>query len=172
MTADDAGVEGLGRFLARFDRGEYWLAHEELEELWLASPRPAYKGLIHLAAACLHWERGNLRGAATKLRSAKAHIEDDRGTLEAFDIEALLAEIRRLEAALAAGQEFDRFRLAPLTSIPVGGGVRYRTAVPGHALRRGISPGARSPAPRLIAALAPEVSDSRSLRRRTTRSEP
>lgn len=141
MTADTAGRQGLAKFLARFDRGEYWLAHEELETLWLESPRPAYKGLIHLAAACLHWERDNRRGAATKLRSARTHVEQDRHSLPEFDVDGLLAEIRRLEAALEAGEVFERVRLAPLASVALA--AVSETALPYRVTRyaQGYRPG-------------------------------
>lgn len=60
----------LARFISRFDRGEYWSAHEELEPAWLRDRRPELQGLIQLAAAWLHAERGNRAGALSKARSA------------------------------------------------------------------------------------------------------
>jgi hypothetical protein len=59
----------FGRYLARMERSEFWLAHEELEALWLEQREPGLKGLIHLAAALVHAERGNRRGALTKAES-------------------------------------------------------------------------------------------------------
>lgn len=64
------------RYLARMDRGEHWLAHEELEALWLDRREDEFKGLIHLAAALLHARRGNRGGAATKARSALRLLGD------------------------------------------------------------------------------------------------
>ena len=53
-------------FFRLFNEGEYYDAHEVLEDLWVIEVQPLkdyYKGLIQAAAAILHWERGNLSGA-------------------------------------------------------------------------------------------------------------
>lgn len=87
------------RFIDRFDRAEYWLSHEELEEQWMEDRRDCYKGLIHIAAALLHAERGNRNGAATKMGSALDYLLADPDC-PGFDGEALVAYARQLERTL------------------------------------------------------------------------
>lgn len=51
--------------LALFNAGHFWHAHEAWELLWLRSngeQRRFIQGLIQVAAALVHWERGNQRG--------------------------------------------------------------------------------------------------------------
>ena len=62
------------RYVARFDRREYWLAHEELEELWLIDRRDFFKGLIQVAAAFLHVERQNWRGARRPMKTSLQYL--------------------------------------------------------------------------------------------------
>lgn len=111
-ASPDSTPVRLLRFIDRFDRGEYWLAHEELEALWLERRRDFYKGLIHVAACLVHVGRGNWKGAATKARSGLEHLgkqppEDCAG----FDLPALRrrvgALLEHLEALVAG--DADRF---------------------------------------------------------------
>ncbi|HEV2953127.1 MAG TPA: DUF309 domain-containing protein [Candidatus Dormibacteraeota bacterium] len=56
-----------------FNRGLYWEAHEAWEAAWTPDrhgpERDFYKGLIQIAAGCLHYTRANRRGAVNKWRS-------------------------------------------------------------------------------------------------------
>ncbi len=108
MAGEELLAAGLIRFVCRFDAGEYWLAHEELEELWLSDRRDVYKGLIHLAAACLHLERGNHAGAGTKFGSARHHISNDAAALPDLDTDRLLAAIAEVADNLPAETEAPR----------------------------------------------------------------
>lgn len=114
--------QALARFVGRFDGGEYWLAHEELEALWLQDRRDVYKGLIHLAAACLHLERDNLPGARTKLASARELIasdDADEAAAEWLDRSGLLTAIGDLEArAPTVLGRRPELRLAPFVNAP------------------------------------------------------
>lgn len=117
---------GLLRYVARFDRREYWLAHEELEEHWQVDRRAAFKGLIQIAAAFLHIERENWRGARRLLRTALAHLCDAPDRFEGFDIAAVrmrTSAVLECVADLAEGEgsAFDeslRFSMAPLFDGP------------------------------------------------------
>lgn len=111
----------LVRFVARFDRREFWLAHEELEELWQLDRRDFFKGMIQVAAAFVHIERGNWNGARRLLRTALDYIEGAPSSYEGFDVDAVRAraiDARQRVEELAAGQgssfsEAFYFRLAP-----------------------------------------------------------
>jgi predicted metal-dependent hydrolase len=61
-----------------FNAGDYFEAHEILEDLWVMTPgleRNFYKGLIMLAVGLLHAERGNARGAQGVLTGALEHLD-------------------------------------------------------------------------------------------------
>src|SRR5215472_13883840 len=61
-----------------FNRGLYWEAHEAWEHQWVPDrkgPDAAfYKGLIQVAAGCLHYGRHNRRGAINKWRSGAGYL--------------------------------------------------------------------------------------------------
>ena len=68
----------LGYFQC-FNQQLYFEAHEALENLWLPSrgrPEAAfYKGLIQLAGAFVHLQKGRIQPAAALLRLAKENLE-------------------------------------------------------------------------------------------------
>jgi uncharacterized protein len=79
-----ASNEGGGRSdpfrrgICLFNQGEYFACHEVWEELWLrtvGTEKLFYQGLIQAAVALLHAERGNLRGAASTWRKARAKLD-------------------------------------------------------------------------------------------------
>jgi predicted metal-dependent hydrolase len=61
-----------------FNRGLYWEAHEAWEGAWMPDRRGAdggfYKGLIQVAAGCLHYRRQNRRGTLNKWRSGAEYL--------------------------------------------------------------------------------------------------
>lgn len=104
MIDDDRFQRGA----ALFDSGEYFLAHEVWEELWLAEEGPEkifLQGLIQAAAAFHHYVRGNFSGAQSLLASAANKLEgfqpDHRGIL----VEGLLEEIVRWARLLGDGKD-------------------------------------------------------------------
>jgi Domain of unknown function (DUF309) len=68
----------VARGLAAYARGDFYLAHEELEPAWMAADdtgdRERLAGLIKLAAAFVHSARGNPAGVATNLRGARERL--------------------------------------------------------------------------------------------------
>jgi uncharacterized protein len=78
-TADpgEAGVTFQGG-LALFNSGDFFACHEVWEDLWLRSgggEKLFYQGLIQAAVAILHAERGNLSGAISTWRKARAKLD-------------------------------------------------------------------------------------------------
>ena len=75
MTTSERRLE-LG--IELFNRGLYWEAHEAWEEAWMPDrhgpDRGFYKGLIQVAAGCLHYGRRNRRGAVNKWRSGADYL--------------------------------------------------------------------------------------------------
>ena len=96
MSSGRVVPEELPRFLARFDQGEYWLAHEELERLWLRERDEFSKGLIHLAAGLLHARRRNWRGAHAKISSAWVLLGAASPTVKGVHLEELRAAVKQL----------------------------------------------------------------------------
>ena len=68
----------LLRGIELFNSGLYWEAHEVWEEEWTPDRRGPdsafYKGLIQVAAGCLHYTRRNRRGAVNKWSSGAEYL--------------------------------------------------------------------------------------------------
>jgi len=69
---------GLTRGIDLFNSGRYWDAHEAWEAEWMPDRQGPdagfYKGLIQVAAGCLHYSRRNRRGAVNKWRSGADYL--------------------------------------------------------------------------------------------------
>jgi hypothetical protein len=102
-----------------FNRSLFYEAHDVLEELWLPNRSgangPFYKGLIQLAGAFVHLEKGRLQPAAALLKLARANLQrypSIHERLEVNDVLALIGRwLERLDADSSAGN--------PLTSDTV-----------------------------------------------------
>jgi predicted metal-dependent hydrolase len=90
-----------------FNRQLFFEAHDVLEPLWLSQRHeargPLYKGLIQLAGAFVHLQRGRPQPAAALFRLAGANLGQFPATVGRWDVEAARAAARewleRLEAA-------------------------------------------------------------------------
>ena len=107
--------------LIYFDQGEYWKAHEALEEAWKKEPgqiRHLYRGILQVGVAYLHIRRGNYEGAMKLYQRSKYWLDPfpkvcrgvDVGRLQS-DLEAVIAEIKRLGPDKIA--QFDTSLLKP-----------------------------------------------------------
>lgn len=95
----------LDRFLIHYDAGEYFDAHEALEEIWRRSDDALMQllhGLIQLAVAMEHWRRGNPRGARVLLDRAWSRLERADGGMLGLDLEPVRRAQPGLRAALVA----------------------------------------------------------------------
>jgi predicted metal-dependent hydrolase len=80
---------GLQRGIDLFNSGRYWDAHEAWELEWMPDRQGPdagfYKGLIQVAAGCLHYGRQNRRGTLNKWRSGadylRPYLPSHRGVL-------------------------------------------------------------------------------------------
>jgi predicted metal-dependent hydrolase len=89
-----------------FDAGHYWHAHECWEQAWkadAAADRHFLKGLIQLAAACHHVQRGAHAPALRLAASAHAHLAAHQGPRWPFHHHTLLLICEQLHRALSAG---------------------------------------------------------------------
>ena len=68
----------LAEGIELFNSGEYWHSHEVWEREWTPDRKGPdsgfYKGLIQVAAGCLHYTRHNRRGTVNKWRSGANYL--------------------------------------------------------------------------------------------------
>ena len=72
------GTDPFGEGLALFNAGRFFECHEAWERIWKqanGTEKLFYQGLIQAAVAILHAERGNLRGAASIYKKARAALD-------------------------------------------------------------------------------------------------
>jgi rubrerythrin len=129
MTASDSADSCSGAMHPRardgislFNRGEYFEAHEALEDAWRAETdkiRDLYRGVLQIAVVYLHITRGNYLGALKVYERSKRWLRDWPDVCQGIkvgklrlDAETAISELRRL------GQEktgqFDRSLLQPV----------------------------------------------------------
>lgn len=92
-----------------FNAGLFFECHEYLEDVWRAAPAPErafYHGLVQVAAACYHLEKGNRHGARTLLTKALAKLEPYAPAHLGVDVAALVADFRGMLAAVDASPAF------------------------------------------------------------------
>lgn len=99
-----------------FNRQLFYEAHDVLEELWLADrqgPNYAfYKGLIQLAGAFVHLQKGRLRPASALFKLARANLLKYPRVHQSLDVAEVLALIEKWLREL----EGNEFTVNPLTT--------------------------------------------------------
>jgi predicted metal-dependent hydrolase len=93
-----------GRELIR--RGEYFEAHEELEDEWREAPegeRDFLQGLVHVAVAWHHARRGNRPGCERQLAKATRRLEPYRPSHRGVDVDDVLHQVAAAQAVLERG---------------------------------------------------------------------
>ena len=107
---DDIASDALDRGLALARRGEYFAAHEALEDAWRAS-EPAekdfFQGLVHVVVAWYQAGRGNRTGFERQLEKAARRLGPFAPTHRGVDGDALLRQV-------AAAQEAGSLEVPPL----------------------------------------------------------
>jgi uncharacterized protein len=91
-SAYQAGVELIRA-------GEYFAAHEKLEDAWRAAPaeeRDFFQGLVHVAVAWYQAGRGRKIGTERQLAKASRRLEPYAPTHRGIELEPLLAQLREL----------------------------------------------------------------------------
>lgn len=103
-----AGVpDEVYRGLVLFQFGLFFACHEYFEGLWRQSAgarRDFYHGLVQLAAAFYHHEKGNRHGAVALLRRAVHHLQAAGPEARGVDVPSLLRELEPWVDRFAAGQ--------------------------------------------------------------------
>jgi predicted metal-dependent hydrolase len=86
---------------------EFFAAHEHWEGVWLKLPEPEktfLQGLIQVAAAFHHFQRGNLSGTLSLLRRALQRLERYPASFGGIGVSALCEEIREWLEEFEAGK--------------------------------------------------------------------
>lgn len=105
----------LAEGLACYRRGEFFLAHEHWESVWLtlAEPEKTFlQALIQVAAAFHHLRRGNRVGAASLLRGAQRKLAAYAGSFDGVALDPLRESVCAWLIALDAGEA------SPQLSVP------------------------------------------------------
>jgi uncharacterized protein len=81
--------------------GEYFAAHEELEDAWRTAPpgeRDFFQGLVHVAVAWYQAGRGRRIGTERQLEKAVRRLEPFAPAHRGIELEPLLAQLRELRS--------------------------------------------------------------------------
>lgn len=114
------------RGIEEFNRGEFFEAHEYLEDAWRAETgriRYLYQGILQVGVGFYHWENGNWKGATSLLRSGIERMEEFEPETCGLDVSRLIRESERCLAELeglgrARVSEFDHSLVPRVTWVP------------------------------------------------------
>lgn len=98
--------EKFRRGLELFNSGQFFLAHEIWEELWMEEPQPEklfLQGLIQTAAAFHHYARGNCVGAESLLAAAAVKLQRFLPSHRGIRVERLRGDIIQWARMLGNG---------------------------------------------------------------------
>ena len=106
---------GLDEGLRLIRSGAYFEAHEELEDEWREAPqeeRDFLQGLVHVAVAWLHAERGNRNGCERQLAKAERRLGPYAPLYRGVDVRLVLEDVATARASVARGSlDLERPRL-------------------------------------------------------------
>ena len=91
------------RGLELFNQGEFFDAHEVLEDVWRAAPSEEKKflqGLIQVAVGLHHYSRGNLVGAGSLLARAHRNLSAYPARHDGIDLAGLRMQLQEWIHAL------------------------------------------------------------------------
>ena len=98
---------GLERGLELIDAGEFFAAHEELEDEWREAPpeeRDFLQGLVHVAVAWYQAGRGNGYGCGRQLAKASRRLSRYAPSHRGVDVDAALRSIGAAQELVALGE--------------------------------------------------------------------
>ena len=87
-------------------RGEYFAAHEELEDAWRAAPpeeRDFYQGLVHVAVAWYQAGRGKRVGCERQLDKAERRLTPFAPAHRGVDVSSLVEQLGAAAAVVRDG---------------------------------------------------------------------
>jgi len=101
---DSRYLEGI----ARFNRQEFFEAHQVWETVWLEVAGPTkdfYKGLIQVAIGLHHFRRGNTRGIRKLYFTSRRYLGEYVPVYMGLDVEKLLSDMDRCCSEVAHSEE-------------------------------------------------------------------
>ena len=101
-----AACVSLEAGLDRIRSGEYFAAHEVLEDVWRAAEpaeRDFYQGLVHVAVAWYQAGRGNRVGCERQLEKALRRLGPYAPVYEGVNVESVLEQVAAAQAVMAEG---------------------------------------------------------------------
>jgi uncharacterized protein len=87
-------------------RGEYFAAHEELEDAWRAAApaeRDFYQGLVHVTVAWYQAGRGNRVGCERQLEKAARRLRTYAPEHLGVDVGSVLEQVAAAQSVVASG---------------------------------------------------------------------
>lgn len=124
MTDDEPALRSYMETARRLWNGhKFFEVHEILEVPWQLTKherkreaardprRDGYHALILLAAAYVHWQRGNALGAQRKLEGAQAALKRSTGLLPGLDLKKFFHEVENDLRRANAGERFEDGRV-------------------------------------------------------------
>jgi predicted metal-dependent hydrolase len=103
--------------LALIERGEYFAAHEVLEDAWRAAPpeeRDFFQGLVHVAVAWYQAGRSKQVGCERQLEKAARRLRPYAPAHRGLDVAALIAQVESLSYPLGEHPLLRRTRSDPV----------------------------------------------------------
>jgi predicted metal-dependent hydrolase len=118
LMADPRFAESV----ALFNAGQWYACHDGFEELWHETQGPSRRvlqGILQIAVAHLHLERGNQRGAIVLLGEGLGRLRSSGPSQLGLDLESLRGcALRRLQA-LQQEQSLEPLPLPQLIQAPL-----------------------------------------------------
>jgi predicted metal-dependent hydrolase len=105
------------RFFELFNERCYYDAHEELEDLWImetGQERNYYKGMIMMAIALEHLQRGRFAPAQRLHRDAGVYLSEYPAVFMGIELGDFLAEMEKI---LLRARELAGLNQTPLTRV-------------------------------------------------------
>ncbi|MBI3998291.1 MAG: DUF309 domain-containing protein [Armatimonadetes bacterium] len=114
---------------ALFNAGLFFECHEFLEDVWRSAPaeeRPFYHGVILVAAAFYHQEKGNLHGTRVKLGEGLKLLERYLPASHGVRLDRWLAVLAPWKDRIQAGRIIGVLSASEIPRIPLEAGRRRR----------------------------------------------
>ena len=103
MPTVEARRDALEQFVADFERGAYWDAHEHLEAPWRDERLDLWQALVQLAAVFVLVGSGRSDGARRVLGRARVKVEGLPALVHGVDVAWVRGRMDALDGRLAAG---------------------------------------------------------------------
>ena len=114
-----------------FNGGEFWEAHEAWEAEWTPDRRGPdsgfYKGLIQVAAGCLHYTRRNRRGAVNKWTSGADYLRPYLPAHLGVRLDGLVRTVDGFLREMASGRDWPELAMPRIAMNRAGSAGRRRT---------------------------------------------